>query len=321
MSMRKQSLAAITVIVILTILFTATACSRIVGDPSTPPSHILQDDASEGPLERVPDLRGYTLEVLMHEFENLGFTPSIIMIISDEPLDTILSIGQMNQLVPISTTIDVTVSAGSPDWESDEVTAADETMPEQQEYRRLEFGGFSWLVLEEEDDKLMLLSEYILFDQRYHNLNEAVTWETSSLRRYLNNEFFNSFTLEDRQRIAEARVINDERQVHFPFELGLGMPRSWSVPAGNDTYDRIFLLSFDEQRNYFADASARLAGMIDDHPGRGGLYTHWWWWLRSPGVCTFSVGVITTRGVDNVAVESTQAVGVRPVLWMYLDYH
>jgi hypothetical protein len=315
----KSKLIAMTVLAITLIVAATTACHAKNNDTPVPPPH--GDTVVEAPLARVPDLRGYTLEALTHEFSDLGFTPSILILQSDEPKDAVLLIRRMGQLVPVPSDIDVYISAGLIDWgakDKPETTSEIEPLIQRQAFEKIEFGGLDWLVLDEKEDKVLLLSEFVLFDMPYNNQNVSTTWETSTLRTYLNNEFFNSFKPQERERIAETRVINGERLYKFPFGE-IGRISSWPVPAGNDTYDRIFLLSYDEERGYFPDDSARMARMAEDHPKQGGSYSHWWWWLRSPGGCTFSATPVTDRGTDISVYPVTVNIGVRPALWLYLE--
>jgi hypothetical protein len=307
---------AITVLAIAIVLMTATACNK---------NYTSQGDAvPETLFVTVPDLRGYAVGELATELTNLGFTPSYIMFISDEPVDTVLSIKQMGQLVPATSTIEVHVSAGLPHWDTSGSATSSNTISEselsgqQLQYKRMEFGGISWLVLEEDKDKVLLLSEFVLFDRQYNDKNGSTTWENCTLRSYLNNEFLNSFSLQERERIAQTHVRNGE--ILYTEPLGgslISRIQSWPVPAGNDTYDRVFLLSHDELREYFTDESTRKASMAKDHP-RHGDYDHWWWRLRSPGGCTFSAAVVTDRGFD-LAYATTVEIGVRPALWLYIE--
>ena len=103
------------------------------------------------------------------------------------------------------------------------------------------FGGNDWLVLEVSDGKALLLSEGIIEKRPYHRTYADITWKGSDLREYLNGEYYNSFAPEDRERIAETLVTNADN----PW---------FGTPGGNDTTDRIFLLSLDELVQYFGDS-------------------------------------------------------------------
>jgi len=326
------TVVAVTVFAIV-ILAITVACGRS-SDVS-----MSQDDTEAGGLtERVPDLLGYSLEVLTKEFESIGFIPSPVILISEEPENTVLFIDKMGLIVPVHATIEIFVSGGVPDFISEDPSASGDSsdlMPEspsatdtsqssqpsrEHEIYTMEFGGISWLVLEEEEDKVLLLSEFVLFDMPYNNVLESTTWENSSLRGYLNNEFFNSFSPEEREHIAVTRVINGDTL--FIERAGYAEYTdlwSWTIPAGNDTDDRIFLLSRSEQRRYFPTDASRRARIMPDHPFSGNE-EFWWWWLRTPWFGTFNVYVVAITGTDTVGYSATSNLpgpGVRPALWLY----
>ena len=106
----------------------------------------------------------------------------------------------------------------------------------------IQFGDFEWRVLDVQGDYVLLLSENIISHRWYHHTLEAVTWETSAIREYLNNEFINTFSEADRARIRETTVINNNNPWDFS-DLG-DLYADWyaSTPGGNNTTDRIFLL-------------------------------------------------------------------------------
>jgi hypothetical protein len=316
---------AVTLSLVLTLIST-TACSTrnntSVAQPyiSDTQQSVTESDDS---LVEVPDLRGYMLEALMIEFENLGFVPHIAKFVSDEPVGTVLSIEQMGQFLSTPAAIEIFVSAGLPDWEIEAISVSDlqtqqSESPSQQQFEKMEFGGISWLILDETEDKVLLLSEFILFDRVYNNEHVLTSWETSSLRSYLNDEFLNSFSTQDRERIAETRVLNPDRL----YSLHALESHSWYVPSGNDTDDRIFILNIDEIRYYFENESSRKARVTEDHYmyGETGNDDYWWWVMRSPGSCTATVGFISSwTGSDWASMAVNRSYGIRPALWLYID--
>jgi hypothetical protein len=314
---RTRMITAITIVTTI-LLITVTACKADNKGATISQPYIQQvDTESEAPLVKIPDLRGYPLEALTFEFSNLGLTPSLVMLLSDEPVDTVLSIKRVGQLVPTYATVEVLVSGGLPDWGEPEAPNASESSTQRQEFEKMRFGGIDWLVLEKEENKVLLLSEFVLFDRAYNDELVYVTWETSTLRSYLNNEFFNSFSLEERERIAETRVVNDEIMASYGAISMYGVS-TWPVSAGNDTDDRVFLLSVDEERRYFAAPSDRVVRRQADDvfaPGE-----EWIWWLRSPAHDNFHAITIPPNGADNMGGRVTRSsYGVRPALWLYLD--
>ena len=192
----------------------------------------------------------------------------------------------------------------------------------------MQFGGHTWRVLDVQGNRALLLSEYVLEERAYHHTLTNVTWENSSLRHHLNNEFFNSFSVADRTRILQVRNINSNN----PW---------YGTNGGNDTYDRIFLLSLEEVVRYFGD-SGQLANRplvnpiynmyalaIDDqynsrrvaHDTIGNARN---WWLRSPAQANDLVVTIDFIGNVHISgrggdVSQTTVVRVRPALWLSLE--
>jgi len=58
---------------------------------------------------------------------------------------------------------------------------------------KLSFGNYSWIVLDIQDDKALLLTEFIIEQGSYHSSYSEITWTDCALRKYLNGEFYNSF--------------------------------------------------------------------------------------------------------------------------------
>jgi len=85
-------------------------------------------------------------------------------------------------------------------------------------------------VLDIRDKMALILIENLIEDKTYHNEWIDVTWETSDIRSWLNDEFYKSFSAAERARIQETAVINNDN----PWTNSSG---------GNDTSDKIFLLT------------------------------------------------------------------------------
>ena len=88
----------------------------------------------------------------------------------------------------------------------------------------------------------------------------------------------------------------------------------YGISGGNDTKERVFLLSYEEAKNgkYFNNSSERKTTLYD-----GGWC---WWWLRSPG---FNSGCAARVGDDGYVYDTGRevrdgSVAVRPALWINL---
>ena len=124
---------------------------------------------------------------------------------------------------------------------------------------QLWFGDERWRALEvdREAETAILIAEESVCDKAYHDKTENVTWEQCSLRKWLNGEYYEkAFSEEEKAAIQECELKNPDNP-------------KYGTKGGNDTRDRVFLLSIDEAEKYFKDDMDRATGS--------------WWWLRSPG--------------------------------------
>lgn len=164
----------------------------------------------------------------------------------------------------------------------------------------IEFGGYTWRVLDKQDGRALILIENLIEDKTYHNEWDEVTWETSDIRAWLNNEFYNSFSEAERARIQETVLINNDN------------PRFY-ISGGNDTVDKIFFLSLEEVEQYFDNDDSRIARDANGYMA--------WWWLRTPGVSKLSASYVNSDGSLNdsgarVDWDGYGVGGVRPALWL-----
>ena len=140
------------------------------------------------------------------------------------------------------------------------------------------FGGYGWLVLDKQDGKILIIAEKVIEKRPYHNEETAVTWETSDIRKYLNGEFYDSFSDADRVRIVNAANENPDN----PWD---------GTEGGNATTDKVFLLSVDEVVKYFGDSGQLKAKPTGpkgeswwfddqysaDRSAKSGSKNAWWW--------------------------------------------
>ena len=170
-----------------------------------------------------------------------------------------------------------------------------------------------WLVLEVKGGKALVISKYALDCQPYNTSYTNVTWETCTLRKWLNNDFINSaFTANEKAMIPTVTVSADKNP-------------DYSTNPGNATQDQVFLLSITEANKYFSSDSARQCKPTE-YAVAGGAYVNssngnCWWWLRSPGdrqdnaAYVRSGGDVSEHG-SNVFIDFS---AVRPALWIDLN--
>ena len=174
-------------------------------------------------------------------------------------------------------------------------------------YETVEFGSYEWLVLDRNKAGTLLITKEGIAARPYHKTFEDVTWKDCTLRKWLNGEFLNRFTDAERARILKRRVKNHDN----PFN---------ETPGGNDTRDRVFLLSIEEALYYFEYDGNRICKSAGEAIGEG-LYTRdgaCFWWLRSPGCSnSYAAGVLDdgfVNGFGYCVHVSNNA--VRPAMWV-----
>lgn len=150
-------------------------------------------------------------------------------------------------------------------------------------------GGFSWVILDKKEDSALLLKNNHFSDITYHETLENVTWENSSIRKWLNTTFItDSFSDEERNSILLTDVVMDDNEMY-------------QVDGGNDTQDFIFLLSSNEAEQY--------AELIPHNKITS--------WLRSPGSNPQTASFLSE---DNIVMDygylvNSEGFAARPAMW------
>jgi len=183
------------------------------------------------------------------------------------------------------------------------------------------FDRYCWRILDIQDNMALIITDEVVELRAYHNTYKDTTWYDCETRRYLNSEFLNRFDENNQSRILLVTNKN--------------MDNPWyGTKAGNESQDRIFLLSLEEVCRFFGDStdklynrgnnrywkkndvnnSKRLARLVD-------ACGCWWWWLRSPGrhnrLAAYIHGTDGCVGVNGNNVTNDRG-GIRPALWLKL---
>ncbi len=188
-----------------------------------------------------------------------------------------------------------------------------------------------WIVIADSGDRLLLLSEKVL-DKRVFNDNyDATSWETSSVRKWLNEDFFNAAFNDEEKTIIEDYVT---------------VPGDVSAATAEVT-DKVFLLSREEAEAYIGaeegSAGNKLCSPVTPHAVNAGV---WYitdeyyslfgfkdkgfsdemigcgnWWLRSNGKDETRImdvgasGIIRTTGHEAASGYD----GVRPAIYISIS--
>ena len=169
-----------------------------------------------------------------------------------------------------------------------------------------------WIVMKNEGNQVLLLSKYVLDVKPYNEESKAVTWETSDIRKWLNNEFYTTaFNKAEKAKIRTSLIKNEDNSMY-------------GTSGGNDTEDKVFLLSEKEAETLFSNDDERIA-KATGYAEKSGVYVNEekaaWWWLRSPGDDSGSAAKVDNDGWVNrngYDVDSRND-GVRPALHLNLQ--
>lgn len=171
--------------------------------------------------------------------------------------------------------------------------------------------NIEWLVLEVKDGKALVISKYALDCKPYNTEWDDVTWEKCSLRQWLNNDFLNSAFSEDEQKLIPTVTVTADENPDY------------DTDPGNDTKDKVFLLSITEVNKYFNSDSVRQCKSTN-YAEATGAYTkarNCLWWLRSPGFRQRSAAGVNVVGdvLEDGDTVDLVICAVRPALWINLD--
>ena len=185
--------------------------------------------------------------------------------------------------------------------------------------------AIEWTVLDKDGMSLLLISKQALDCQQYNTSYTDVTWESCSLRKWMNGTFLNkAFNAEEQAQIQNTTVSADESP-------------KYNTNPGNATTDKVFLLSINEVEKYFnsyearkcaptAYAKAQGADTSDSYKATEHYKTAsgaatCCWWLRSPGSYQTSAANVNLEGSVHYFGYSVDVdyVAVRPALWINLD--
>lgn len=117
-------------------------------------------------------------------------------------------------------------------------------------FSKITFGSFCnkpliWEVLsyDPSNESALVISKYGITCRPYHQHDELTSWEECSLRKWMNGLFFDkSFNTSEKNRIITS---------HVPAEVVVGH----ELYPGNDTNDKIYILSINEYQSYYQHIS------------------------------------------------------------------
>ncbi len=175
--------------------------------------------------------------------------------------------------------------------------------------------SIEWIVLSRDRNSLKLVSKYGLDCKPYNVTYENITWENSTLRKWLNSEFIaNAFTQEEKMMIPYTSVKIDDLDNIY-------------ANHGNNTSDKVFLLSATEAKLYFESNEARQCKATKYAVSKGayenGENGNCWYWLRTPGWApmAYCQTDVKDKGDISLVGDSVEHIDndVRPAIWIGVE--
>ena len=180
-----------------------------------------------------------------------------------------------------------------------------------------------WRVLSVEGNEAFVVADMALDCQPYNETYENVTWETCTLRQWLNSTFLDvAFDAEEQSAIKTTTVVNEDN-----IDFG--------TAGGNTTSDKIFLLSQNEVKNPNYGFNSEYKTMSETRQCKASAYAvanNCWansevyvgnccWWLRSPGNYFHTATSVYYGGSGYYGGDfvSSDDFGVRPALHLNLS--
>jgi len=168
-----------------------------------------------------------------------------------------------------------------------------------------------WRVLDNQGGKLLLIVNIGLECVPYHTEYTDITWENCYMRQWLNSDFIaKAFTAQEQERIESTVLKNEDHPVH-------------GTEGGNDTTDKVFLLSLSELETYLPEKESRQILPSAYMSAHGSLTSqgagkYAWWFLRSPGINSSAASNVYGSGVINEPGNDVNyATGAaRAVMWL-----
>ncbi len=178
-----------------------------------------------------------------------------------------------------------------------------------------------WMVLAVENNRVLLLTRYGIELHLIHPYSANVTWSTCKMRSWLNSTLLHSMFSSAEQARIEYTLVSNGRSTGYPFS------QQYNPQYGPDTWDWIFLLSWQETQRYFPNEASRRCKATAYCAARGAKVMsngYCWWWLRSPGYeCNMALAINSegkrVPGDQHVHNNNKNTGLVRPAMWINLS--
>lgn len=159
--------------------------------------------------------------------------------------------------------------------------------------------AIEWIILHQDGDRCLVVSNYVLDSQKFNDIESGYigcTWSNSTIRTWLNENFYYSaFSDQERQAIIATQITQE----------------------GTTSNDKVFLLSYEEVQAYFPqDISTYQAALIPSQSNGTIKYKRMCnWWLRDNTDKEYKKCYIDDEGRYKTGYTD-DGYGIRPAMWI-----
>ena len=138
-----------------------------------------------------------------------------------------------------------------------------------------------WKVYDKRDDQVLLIADNVIDGQRFNSEDVSVNWADSSLRKYLNEEFYQKvFTEQEKDLILTSHLQNrsyaDYLQDYYLRPNNYISYETLSdVDNGADSDDKVFLLDINEAITYLGEEDDYYPSFLDEDNGPKDWLEQW----------------------------------------------
>ena len=141
-----------------------------------------------------------------------------------------------------------------------------------------------------------MISKYSLVKKPFDK-SDDVTWKDSSIRKWLNKDFYKSTFDNVEQSIILTSPIKNKKNPEY------------NESSGKNTNDKLFLLSIEEANKYFSINSDRVCKDLNDSTTG--------WFLRTQGNTSFRIAYVQSDGdIYGTGDYQSESYVIRPAMWI-----
>lgn len=187
------------------------------------------------------------------------------------------------------------------------------------------FEDVKWIILDNKDDELLLISDLIIDHMEFYHSESnrtinnktiyANNWEHSNIRKWLNDNFYEwAFNEIEKEKILLKEIDNHNSFNNFS---------SIYLRKQNDTYDKVYLLSYHESLVYFngsclydeSKLTIPTKYAIINNMSTGFKPGYKNWFLRTPcNSSSYMVHYVSEGGNVDKEIFTYVLEGIRPVI-------